>query len=248
MSWSQRIVTRILPDGEYHQNHYARALADLVHEGTRWLDIGSGHSLHGGWKATSPEILADRAGYLIGCDLVPDDLRSNPALTDRVAASANSLPFAQESFDLVTANMVLEHLPDPRSALAEIRRVLAPGGRFLFVTPNRWNPLTWMASTFLSAGWRSRVAQWLDGRSEKDIFPTFYRANSRRALGRLAALAGFQVERVAGLPGLPLLRKPAPAVCLEALWIRSTYAPALESFRGELLGLFRRDQDARGGQ
>jgi SAM-dependent methyltransferase len=49
-----------------------------------------------------------------------------------VQADAESLPFADESFDLVIGHAVLHHLPDLERAFTEFRRVLRPGGRILF--------------------------------------------------------------------------------------------------------------------
>ena len=46
-----------------------------------------------------------------------------------VAADALSLPFRDESFDAITVGYGLRNIADPRAALAEMRRVLAPGGR-----------------------------------------------------------------------------------------------------------------------
>lgn len=48
-------------------------------------------------------------------------------VTGRIA-DAVSLPFADESFDIVAAHYMLYHVPDPRQALHEFRRVLRPGG------------------------------------------------------------------------------------------------------------------------
>jgi len=51
----------------------------------------------------------------------------------RVArASAHRLPFADSSFDAVVACLVFEHIEDVDDAIAEVSRVLAPGGRFCF--------------------------------------------------------------------------------------------------------------------
>jgi ubiquinone/menaquinone biosynthesis C-methylase UbiE len=49
-----------------------------------------------------------------------------------VACDAEALPFADASFDLVLGHAVLHHLPHLDRAFAEFRRVLRPGGRFLF--------------------------------------------------------------------------------------------------------------------
>jgi ubiquinone/menaquinone biosynthesis C-methylase UbiE len=54
-------------------------------------------------------------------------------------ADAESLPFADQSFDLVIGHAVLHHLPDLRRAFAEFDRVLAPGGRIAFAgEPSRF--------------------------------------------------------------------------------------------------------------
>jgi ubiquinone/menaquinone biosynthesis C-methylase UbiE len=50
-----------------------------------------------------------------------------------VAAGAEALPFEDDSFDTVALTLVLCTVPEPKPALREIDRVLAPGGRFLFL-------------------------------------------------------------------------------------------------------------------
>jgi len=57
------------------------------------------------------------------------------------------LPFTTGSFDAVVAADVLEHLPDLPAAVAELARVLAPGGSFLFDTINR-TPWAWFVAVF----------------------------------------------------------------------------------------------------
>jgi SAM-dependent methyltransferase len=53
-----------------------------------------------------------------------------------LAADATRLPFADASFDAVTYFDVLEHIVDHQTAVAEARRVLAPGGSLLVTSPN----------------------------------------------------------------------------------------------------------------
>lgn len=53
------------------------------------------------------------------------------------AVDAQALPFAPASFDVVVANHMLYHVPDRATTFAEVRRVLAPGGRFFAATNDR---------------------------------------------------------------------------------------------------------------
>jgi SAM-dependent methyltransferase len=58
---------------------------------------------------------------------------------EAVAADAEALPFADESFDLVLGHAVLHHVPDLDRAFAEFRRVLRPGGTVVFAgEPSRY--------------------------------------------------------------------------------------------------------------
>lgn len=58
-----------------------------------------------------------------------------------VRAASERLPFPDQSFSAVLSNEVIEHVQDDRAALAEMARVLRPGGRALIFCPNRWYPV-----------------------------------------------------------------------------------------------------------
>ncbi|HEV2475863.1 MAG TPA: methyltransferase domain-containing protein [Candidatus Dormibacteraeota bacterium] len=104
------------------------------------------------------------------------------------------IPFAGETFDLVVCVWVLEHLKDPASALAEVRRVLRSGGHFVFVTPNVRNPLM-LANRIGKAlpSLQRRLVPRMYGRVEADTFPVQYRANTASAIRSLAREAGLDV-------------------------------------------------------
>jgi SAM-dependent methyltransferase len=55
-------------------------------------------------------------------------------------ATAEQLPYRDDTFDLVLSHEVLEHVGDDRAAVAEMARVLRPGGRALIFAPNRLYP------------------------------------------------------------------------------------------------------------
>lgn len=57
-----------------------------------------------------------------------------------VAAAAEALPYPDGTFDVVLSHEVIEHVADDRRAVAEMVRVLRPGGRILLFCPNRWFP------------------------------------------------------------------------------------------------------------
>jgi SAM-dependent methyltransferase len=87
--------------------------------------------------------------------------------------------------DVVTAWEVLEHAPNPRAMLAEIRRVLRPGGALLLSTPNAGG---WQAGL-----WREHWAGW--------HMPRHMQVFTPETLARLLRETGFCVARRAVFPG-----------------------------------------------
>jgi 2-polyprenyl-3-methyl-5-hydroxy-6-metoxy-1,4-benzoquinol methylase len=80
---------------------------------------------------------------------------------------------------------VLEHVADPVAFTNELVRVLRPGGAFVARTVSRSSPLSLFAR-IVPNGSHARVLEVLQpGRTEKDVFPTEYKMNSRKSLHAL---------------------------------------------------------------
>jgi ubiquinone/menaquinone biosynthesis C-methylase UbiE len=241
----ERVVRRMLPDVEFHQNRYAAELDETIPRGCRWLDIGAGTRVHGGWLRGSEESLSARAAQLVGCDVEIEHLRGNLSLDGRVGADAANLPFRDGSFDIVTANMVLEHLEDPLPVFREIARVLVSGGRFIFLTPHRGHPAVRWAALMVSPRVRRLLAARIERRDLEHVFLTHYVANDTGAISRLADATGLRVVRLEAFPSFPLCRSPMPAVVLECLWIRMmAWQPLCRRFSSNLIGCLQRGDEA----
>ena len=89
-------------------------------------------------------------GNVTGIDLTPSMLtkaRASAAAmglsnAEFVEAEAERLPFADESFDVVISNGVIDLIPDKDAVFAELHRVLVPGGRIQIADVTIQNPVS----------------------------------------------------------------------------------------------------------
>ncbi len=100
-----------------------------------------------------------------------------------IVAAGERLPFAANSFDVALSHEVLEHVEDDQQAVAEIARVLKPGGRAIIFVPNRlyffethghyWRGRYHFGNTpfinYLPDRWRNRLAPHVRAYRAKDL-------------------------------------------------------------------------------
>ena len=94
------------------------------------LDIGCG------WEARFLKSIEDYIEYGVGIDFKPPELKTEKLETIKITLE-NKLPFEDESFDIVTMLVVLEHLSYPEDILREINRVLKKDGRLVLTVLSR---------------------------------------------------------------------------------------------------------------
>jgi SAM-dependent methyltransferase len=96
--------------------------------GKRALDLGAG-------RGALCRRLRDAGFEVSACDQKPG-LFEEPGIECRSVDDSGRLPYDDGSFDLVTAVEVVEHIDGHRGFFGEVARVLRPGGRLVFTTPN----------------------------------------------------------------------------------------------------------------
>lgn len=130
----ERMETDILSAATIEHLHRYAIASDLVKNKTV-LDIASGEG-YGSW------ILASHALKVVGVDISGSVVKNaekkyKASNLQFLTGSVTSIPFENESFDVVVSFETLEHIEDHHGMLSEIKRVLRPKGIVLISTPDK---------------------------------------------------------------------------------------------------------------
>ena len=132
--------------GEIQAEKHELVLSRLPERIGRLLDVGCGMG----------ELLArlgKRASVAVGVDISPGMVRALGKRRPRViVADADRLPFADGSFDCVVSVTLLQNMPDPRRTVAEMKRVVRPGGLVIVTTLRKKHSLRELLGIVRSAG------------------------------------------------------------------------------------------------
>jgi len=165
---------------------YESLIRQRLRPGSRVLDLGCG-------RGGVLEQLGEAVTFPVGFDPDLQSLREHRLQQlPRACALADSLPLRDSSVDIVVCSWVLEHLAAPAKVFAEVRRVLRPGGAFIFLTPNA-NSLVVLLNRVLRPLQNTLVPR-LYGRAESDTFPVTYQANTPERIMALAQNAGLHCD------------------------------------------------------
>jgi 2-polyprenyl-3-methyl-5-hydroxy-6-metoxy-1,4-benzoquinol methylase len=194
-----------------------------VHEATQraetWLDLGCGYQFVPEWVGPRADVLPPTGCRVIGIDMDGDAIRTHPKLRLRIIGTVEQIPVASGAVDLVTANMVIEHVENPPALFQEVARVLRPGGQFIVHTPNL-SGYTTKLTRLIPGGLRPTIARLLQGRRSDDVYPTWYRANTTRELSNLAERSDLLVTSAATIESSAQLYRLPMIGAVEEWWLR----------------------------
>ncbi len=123
-------------------------------------------------------------GKVTGLDFDYERVKDTLALgLSAINAAGENLPYPSDSFDLVISNEVIEHVMDDRKTVADMIRVLKPGGRLVLFCPNRGYPfethgIFWKGQyhfgnkpfvNWLPLSWRNKLAPHVRVYSSRDL-------------------------------------------------------------------------------
>ena len=195
-----------LSSGTERAELQARMLARIVAGAGRTpraIDLGCGDGMA---TSVATSVCARQPGRsisIIGFDWSMAALRQAKGRgvpVARASAEAPGLPLASGSVDVVIMSEIIEHLVDTDAALAEARRVLAPGGWLLLSTPNL---AAWYNRALLAAGVQPLFTEvslrGIYGRPGHEVVGHL-RVFTRRALVGLLRANGFVDVEITGAP------------------------------------------------
>jgi ubiquinone/menaquinone biosynthesis C-methylase UbiE len=233
---SQRFI---IPSFKSSESVYAEFLPHYVTRHTRWLDLGCGRSILPRWRKEVETRLVTMCRQIVGIDYDFDSIKSNQGISAKVRGNVTQLPFKNDAFDLITANMVVEHLDTPRDQFLEISRIMKPKGLFLFHTPNVFGYGVLMARVV--PNWlKNKLIYLLEEREERDVFETYYRANSEKRIHKLARACGFEVVKIEMLVSDACFASIPPLFVPELIWIRMLMTKPLRSLRTNIITILQK--------
>jgi SAM-dependent methyltransferase len=212
---------------------FLKFIEDSVNRDSWVLDAGAGSG-----EAFSHD-LRHRVCWIIAVDKSLAVLL-NWNVNEAVVRDVSNLPPDWSGrFDVVFARYLFEHLEKPDAVLSEIHRVLAPGGRVIFLTPNRWHYVS-LVARFTPLWFHRWFNTRIRGKADDETFPTYYRLNSVRAIRCAFAKAGFMERKIIRREPPPAyLLWSAPAFYAGLLYERIVNAlPSLAGLRAHIIGLF----------
>jgi ubiquinone/menaquinone biosynthesis C-methylase UbiE len=234
-----RLEPIIAPALKDSQSIYEEVLTEHSVKSVRWLDLGCGHHLLPPWRFEQEQMLISKVQFLVGIDYDYLSLTKHATIKNKIRGDITRLPFPDNTFDLITSNMVFEHLSNPQEQLREISRVLSKGGKLIFHTPNNLSYSTLMAR-IIPDSIKNKLVYLFEGRKEEDVFPAYYRINHPSRIRQYAEMTGFNIVRIKLLCSSAKFIILPPIVLIELLWIRFLMTKVGKPLRTNIIAILEK--------
>jgi 2-polyprenyl-3-methyl-5-hydroxy-6-metoxy-1,4-benzoquinol methylase len=232
----------VVPDLRNSQYMYREFLEKYINHNSNWLDLGCGHQILPDWMPDSvlkQKSLVNQCQTIMGIDIDLMSLQKNEIFKSRVCANLYDFPFKNGFFNVVSANMVLEHLEDPSLFFKELAEIMRKDGIFLLHTPNILNYGT-MISKILPSLVKTKIIRILESRKEEDVFPTYYRANKKTDIVEYSTKYGFKIIEFEMINSSAETKYLGPLVLIELLLIRLLTISKLAKFRSNIICVLKK--------
>jgi SAM-dependent methyltransferase len=188
---ARRLFERLFPAEPRQRVAFHREVAARLPAVGRVLDLGCGKNVElAGYRTAQREVWGV-------------DFQAHPQLSHqewfRLLDPDGTIPFPAGHFDIVAACWVLEHVREPQRFMAEVERVLRPGGWLIALTVSGHHYVTWVTRVvgLLPGGVAPRLVRRLYKREARDRFPAYYRMNTVGQLTGACTGTSLEVERIA---------------------------------------------------
>jgi len=187
LSRTERLKARFFDENDHPYVHLERAIERYLEPGDTVVEAGCGRS------APLLSKLGGKAARRVGVDLVEFELDEGLEDIELIRGSITDTGLPSNSVDLVISRALMEHLPSPRPAFAEIQRILKPGGRYVYLVPNLGDYGSILAK-LIPNGMHPRIVKFVEGRDVQDTFPAYFKCSTQGAIRNFCDSTGLEIE------------------------------------------------------
>lgn len=224
---------------KFSQYLYEDILNSYTNPNITWLDLGCGQRILPEWRLEEEKSLVKKCKMVVGIDYDSNSLTRNRSISFKVRGDISKIPFKENSFDLVTANMVVEHLVNPEEQFQEINKILKPDGVMIFHTPNIFGYTTIMRR-LVPKILKNKLIFLLDGREKEDVFDTYYKANSKKRIINLAQKSGFNILKIKMIVSTAMFAIIPPLAIFELICIKILMTKLFKPLRPNIIAILKK--------
>lgn len=184
---TERLKARYFDEDDHPYRHLERTIEAHLCPEDVLLEAGCGR------RAEVLRKFQGKARRLIGVDPVAFEPDPELAELELVQGDIANTGLPTASVDIAISRALMEHLSDPRSAMAEIHRVLKPGGHYISLLPNLGDYGSVVAK-MVPNRFHPRIVKLVEGRDIQDTFPAYFRCNTKGSLQKWCESTGLELE------------------------------------------------------